>query len=471
MVSKNTARVLTVFTLAMINVAAVSNLGQLSLLSLYGLSGMFFIGFAAIMFFIPASLVSAELATGWPKTGGVYIWVREALGSSWGFLAIWLQWIENVIWYPTILSFCAATIAFIINPGLATNSMYTFGMILLITWGVTLINFKGMKVSGSISKYGVMIGTIFPAFLVILMGLIWVFSGNPTQITFDVSNAMPDLSSLNNLVLLVGIMLGLAGIEMSSVHAQEVKNPQTDYPKAILISVVIILIIAILGSLSIAMVVPKTKILLTAGVMEAFQAFFTAYNIQGVVPILAALIALGSITMISTWMVGPSKGLLAAADDGNLPPMLQKMNKNGMPTHILITQSVIISLLALVFVFMPSINSSYWILTDLTSQLYLVMYVLMFVSAIKLKYSKPNVKRAYSVPGGKTGMWIVAGLGILACLFAFFIGFVPPAQVQTGGEVTYDGFLGGGVVVACLAAVLIHHFRKPNWKPKKKKLG
>jgi len=465
-VSKN-VKVLTVFTLAMINVAAVLNLGQLSLLAEEGLSAVFFIGFAAIAFFIPASLVAAELATGWPRRGGVFIWVKEAFGEKLGFLAIWLQWIENVIWYPTILSFIAAAFAFAINPALAKNPVYTFGTILVVTWAITLINFKGMKLSGQISSWGSIVGTLFPAALVIVLGLIWAFTGNPMQISFDLASAVPDLSNLNSLVFLTGIILGLAGIEMSAVHAQEVKNPQKDYPKAIFLAAVIILVITLLGSLAIAMVVPQADIQLNAGVLQAFDIFFKDYGMEGVMPIIAAIIAIGSVAMVSTWIVGPSKGLLAAATDGDLPPFFQKMNSNEMPTHLLITQALIISILALVFVFMPSINASYWILTDLTAQLYLLMYLLMFFAAIKLRYSQPKVKRAYTLPGGNAGMWFIAGIGILGSLFAFFIGFIPPEQVDTGSILKYVGFLGGGILLFCLIPWVINHLKKPSWKIKR----
>jgi len=461
-------KVLTVFTLAMINVAAVLNLGQLSLLAGYGLSAIFFIGFAAIAFFIPASLVAAELATGWPKRGGVFIWVKEAFGERWGFLAIWLQWIENVIWYPTILSFVAAAIAFVIDPALAQNEIYTFGIILLVTWAVTLVNFKGMKLSGKISSWGVILGTIFPAALVILLGVLWIIIGNPMQITFDLESAVPDFSNISSLVFLTGVILGLMGIEMSAVHAQEVKNPQKDYPKAIFLSAAIILVLTLIGSLAIAIVVPKADIQLNAGVLQAFEVFFESYGISEVMPIIAALIAAGSIAVISTWIVGPSKGLLAAATDGDLPPFFQKMNSNDMPTHLLVTQAAIISVLALVFVFMPSINSSYWILTDLTAQLYLLMYLLMFFAAIKLRYSRPKVKRPYKLPWGNKGMWLIAGIGIIGSLFALFMGFIPPDQVEITNIFAYEGFLIGGIVIFCVIPLIINHLKKPSWKPKKK---
>jgi len=463
-INKNTKRVLGVFALAMINVAAIASLRSLPTMAELGLSSVFFLVLIGVFFLIPTALVSAELATGWPRRGGVYVWIKEAFGERFGFLAIWLQWIQNVIWYPTVLSFCAATLAFIITPDLAQNPLYMVGVILVVYWASTLINFRGMKTSGWVSSFCVMAGTIIPGAIIIILGLLWVLGGGQTQIEFTWDNLIPDMSSLSNIVLVAGMLLAVAGMEMSAVHAQEVKDPQKDYPKAILLSTAIILGIFILGSLAIAIVVPQTDISLVAGVMQAFTDFFKDYGIEWAIPLLALLMVLGALGGVVTWIAGPSKGILAVAQQGSLPPFFQKVNKSGVQVNILLVQGGIVTILALTFLLMPTVSSSYWILTALTAQLYLIMYGMLFLAAIKLKYSQPNVKRPYTVPGGKLGMWIIAGIGLLASLFGIVIGFLPPSQVTSGNELFYDGFLVVGIIIMAGVPLVIHHIRKPSWK-------
>ena len=77
-----------------------------------------------IMYLVPASLVSAELATGWPQTGGVYVWVKQAFGQRWGFAAVWLQWFMMTIAFVVALSTIAATLAYVFNPALASNKPF-----------------------------------------------------------------------------------------------------------------------------------------------------------------------------------------------------------------------------------------------------------------------------------------------------------------------------------------------------------
>jgi amino acid transporter len=95
------------------------------------------------------------------------------------------------------------------------------------------------------------------------------------------------------------------------------------------------------------------------------------------------------------------------------------------------------------------------------------MYILMFAAAIKLRYSKPNVKRAYNVPGGRRGMWVVAGLGIAASIFAIATGFLPPSQASGESLLFYEGFLVAGIVLVVVAPFVIYYFKKPSWVPRR----
>ena len=111
----------------------------------YGLSSVFFILLPALLFFLPTALGSAELATGWPEKGGIFIWVKEAFGERFGFLSVWLLWISNVVWYPTILSFIAVAFSYVFDPALAESTTYNFITIITIFWSMILLSPKRIK--------------------------------------------------------------------------------------------------------------------------------------------------------------------------------------------------------------------------------------------------------------------------------------------------------------------------------------
>jgi amino acid transporter len=413
----------------------------------YGFSLLFFYLVAGVLFFLPVSFVAAELATAWPKTGGIYIWVKEAFGRRLGFLTIWLQWIYNIVWYPTILAFLVSTLIYVISPEVTKSKYALFFIITSTFWLTTLVNCFGMKVSSLVSALGAVVGTLLPIFFIIALAVYWLYSGGTSHLDISWNAFWPKINSLQNLVFFSAILFGLVGMEMSAVHAGEVKKPKRDYPVAVFYSTIIIFSTLVLGSLAIAMVVPSAELNYMTGLMEAFNAFFKAYHMAWLTPITALLIILGGVCMVSTWVIGPAKGLMVAAEDGVLPDFMSRRNRFGAPYNLLLTQAIIVTLLSLLFVFADDLTESYWLLSDLTAQLALLAYVLMFSAAICLRYKKSEVTRPYRVPGPN---WVFYGLclmGLCTSLFVIVLGFVPPSNIKVSNLFFYEGFLWGGMVV------------------------
>ncbi len=463
---------LSVFTIAIMNVTAVVSLRGLPAEAEYGLSSAFYYLFAAIVFLIPTSLVAAELASMFSnKEGGVFRWVGEAFGKRLGFLAIWLQWFQNTIWYPTILTFGAVSLAFIgMNPtadmAMADNKIYTLIVVLVIYWLATFIAMKGLGWVGKISKIGGMIGTIIPAGLLILLGVYYVATGGKIQM--DLSGSfLPDLAKLDNLVLASGIFLFYAGMEMTGVHVKEMDNPSKSYPRAVFIGAAITVLIFVLGTYSLGFIIPKDNINLTQSLLIGFDNYFKYINASWLSPVIAIALAFGVLAGVLTWVSGPSKGLLVVGKAGYLPPFFQKTNKLGVQSNILIIQGIIVTILSLLFVVMPSVQSFYQILSQMTVLLYLIMYLLMFAAAIYLRYSMKDAERSFRI--GKKGnflMWVIAGLGFAGSLLAFVLSFIPPSQIATGSNAVWFGVMFGGCIVFVAVPFIIYALRKPSWQDK-----
>lgn len=440
---------LTIFSLTMITVGSVDSIRNLPATALFGSQLIAFFILGALFFLIPTALVSAELASGWPKQGGVYIWVKEAFGKKVGFLAIWLQWIENVIWYPTILSFVAGTIGYLIDPSLAGNAHFLCLVIITSFWGATLVNLRGMHSSALLSNICAISGLLLPMALIIGLGAAWIVGDNPVQIHFDLQSTLPHLEDSSVWVSLTAIMMSFCGIEIATVHANDVENPQHAFPRALIYSVGIILSTLILGSLAIAVVLPQHDINLVAGIMQAFDAFFARYHLLWLMPVVAVMLVMGGLGGVSNWIIAPTKGLLVAAQDGNLPLSFQRVNKQGAPVAMLVGQAIIVTILSALFLFMPSVNGSYWLLTALAAQLYMLMYLLMFLAAIKLRLKAPNHHRAFRIPGGLVGMLIVAGIGMVGVLTTLVVSFIPPDGINVGSVSRYELTLVLGLLLMC----------------------
>ena len=458
-----------VFTLAIMNVTAVVSLRGLPAEAEYGLSSAFYYLFAAIVFLIPTSLVAAELAAMFKdKQGGVFRWVGEAFGKKWGFLAIWLQWIESTIWYPTVLTFGAVAIAFIgmgqaNDMALASNKIYSLVVVLAIYWLATFISLKGMGWVSKVAKIGGLVGTIIPAALLVVLGVVYLATGGVSQMDFH-GSFFPDLTNFNNLVLASGIFLFYAGMEMSGIHVTDMENPAKNYPKAIFIGAFITVLIFVLGTFALGVIIPQKDINLTQSLLIGFDKYFAYLHASWLSPVIAVALAFGVLASVLTWVSGPSKGIFAVGKAGYLPPFFQKANGNGVQRNILLLQGAIVTVLGLLFVVMPSVQSFYQILSQLTVVLYLIMYLMMFAAAIKLRYNMKDYERPYRI--GKKGnalMWLISGLGFCGSLLAFVLSFIPPAQIATGSDTVWYSVLAIGCIVVVVAPLVIYNCRKASW--------
>lgn len=456
---KKNLKKISTLTLMLLTIAAIANLRGLPSNAEQGMQLIFYLGLAALIFFIPTALVSAELATGWK--GGIFDWVREAYGDRWGFVAIWLQWIQNVVWYPTVLAFLAGSLAYIINPSLTSNGTYIAIIILIVYWLSTLISLKGIKFASLFSNAGVLLGTLIPGLIIIVLGLIFFMQGKPLAMDLNAHDIIPKSFSLPVIVFIVGMFLNYAGIEMNAVHARVLKNPKKSFPIAVFAAAAIIVSLFILASLAVAIVVPVDKLNLTSGVLDAYKIFLDNYNIGWAIYVMAILLTFGVVAAVITWISGPSRGLFRVGEEGYLPKALQKTNRQGVQHRILFARGMVVTALALLFALLPNVSGSYWMLTAMSAQIYLLMYVLMFLTALKLRKTQPGVKRTYRVPAIK----LIAGVGLLAAVGGFFLGFVPP-DVWTQSTIEYVGLLGGGILALSIGPFIFYALRRSSWKTK-----
>ncbi|MGE4565631.1 MAG: amino acid permease [Victivallaceae bacterium] len=251
------------------------------------------------------------------------------------------------------------------------------------------------------------------------MGETRLFTFSGVRYRFHAAALLPQLNSLTDWMLFAGMIASLAGIDMTALHITDIKNPGRNYPLAILLSSIII-IAAVLGSLSIALMVPPEKLSMASGAGEAFQGVRNSPGVPWLIKPLCLMLALGAITTIFTWLLGPSKGLPEVATEGYLPELLSRRNKHEIPVNILIIQTTIISLISLAVFFMPAISGAFWVFMVLSAQMYMIMYILMFFTAFALRYRRTDLSRPYRIPGGLFGIGVVCFLGNYRSRGGFF---------------------------------------------------
>ena len=445
-------------TMALLTTCAVASIRGLPAMAPYGLASIMLFVIPAVVFLVPTALVAAELASGWK--GGIFRWIQAAYGDQAGFFAIWQQWMQNVVWYPAQLAFFAAALAYIFSPSLATNGVFVGITILVTYWLATLLALKGLNTAAWIGSKGLIVGTLIPALVLVVLAIIFVSTGGHSQMAVGkASDWFPAWAGFASIVLIVSNFLAYAGMEMNAVHVGDMKNPGRGYPKAMLLASGLILLIFIPPTLSIAVAVPAKGIDLTAGVMQAFDVFFKHLHVVWFTKVLCVFIVIGILAMVVNWIAGPSRGLLLVGEDGFLPLWLQKLNRNKIQVNILLAQGGIVSLLALIFALLPSVQSAFWLIVTMAIQLYLIMYMLMFLAAMRLRKKAPDVKRGYRVPAMRLFGWT----GFFASLLAFLLGFVVPSG-QNLNQVLYIVALLAGILLLGCGPFIFYRLRKPSWK-------
>ncbi len=423
---------------------SVGNLGSASALAVVGLASVFLYVLPALVFLVPVSLVAAELASGWP--GGVYNWVSQGISAPMGLLAVWCQFAQTIFFYPALLAYVADTLAYPFDPGLARNGIYTAVVIVVLFWGGVLLCSFGPTLVARLGSRGTGIGTLMPAAILLGLGVAYLVQGHHPVAPMTARHLLPAWNGLASIVLVVN----------------ELRDPAREYPRSIFVAMALVLAIFIGPTLAISWVVPSAKISFTVGVMQAFSSLFNRFGLGFAVPVIAIALAVGALAGMISWLDGPSEGLLLIGRrHGYLPPYFQKVNRYGIEVRIIATEGVVITLIAVLYAFIPSVSHAFWIFTVLATQVYLIMYVLMFIAAIKLRRSQPGRSRSYRVPA----LGLLCVLGTVSSVAAFVIGYIPPSQFSHLNPLKYTlEILGGILLIGLLPPFLMDRLRKPGWK-------
>ncbi|MGL5616579.1 MAG: amino acid permease [Sarcina sp.] len=422
-----------------------------------GFSAVFFLLVGGFFWFLPVVLAAAEMATvdGF-EDGGVFTWTGKTLGERWGFAHIFFQFMVFTIGAITMIYFIIGAVSYVTGwTALNSDPLIKFLAVIAIFWAITAVQLSGVKNTARIAKIGFIGGVLIPGAILLILSAIYIFKGNPIDVVISTKTFLPDFSKASTLVVLVSFMLSYMGVEVSATHVKDMKNPKRDYPIAVIILLVLAIILNTVGALSVAAVVPQSQLSLNEGVFQTFSYLF-AYigHYSWAVDIIAILLAIGSVAEVSSWIIGPSRGLSTAGDAGIIPKSIAKRNSHDVAPKILIIQGVIVTIWAAVLTFGGgSSNTSFFMAMTLTVIVYLAAYFLFFLAYIKLVLKHSDMKRSYEIPGGKVVKLIFAVVGLITTVIAFVISFLPPAGLPSKSIESYTILL-----VVCFVVIMIIPF-------------
>lgn len=448
--------------MSIMTIITIAGLRGLPAMAVLGWQSIILYLIPAVMFFIPTALISAELGSTYQ--GGVYQWVKEGLGERWGFTAIWMQWIHNVVWYPAQLAFVAGALSSIFGlGGLSDSGAYVTTVIIVVFWWAIWLTLKGGNLFARVASVAGLVGTIIPAGLLVILGAAWLLSGQHVSSTLTASSALPNFTNVAAIALVVQNVLAFGGMEVNAVHAQQMEHPKR-YTRVIGVAFVGALAIFIIPTLVLAMVLPK-DVNLSDGTVIAFQTMFSTFHMGFMGNVMGLAIVFGAIASIVSWISGPSRGLYDAAEDGCLPSYFKTTNRNGAQSGILIIMGMIVTLLAFLYVIFPSsVSMVFSLLIGMAVALYVMMYMLMFAASINLRRLHKTGNDGYRAPA----LYAMAVMGIVACICAFVMTFIPAAGQSGIPQGIYPVI--AAVVVLSLTMPCIALYRSPRRRAKEKRM-
>src|SRR6476646_10022261 len=397
---------------------------------------------AAALFFVPQGLAVIQLAADLPHEGGIYAWTRKELGEAHGFICGWCYWINNVLYYPSLLLSAAVTATLFFGKGesgLADNWAYVLpftviGLILAVGLNVVGVGTgKWLQNIGGLSVF-------LPGVVLVALGIYRVAAGTPVS-TISLADLKPDLGNLPMLNLWATIAFAFAGLELSSTMASEIKDAPRTLPRSIYISAPIIAIIYIIGTCSMLCLIPRDQINVVAGPLQAI-ASGAGRNGWLVVAIIALLLTVTRIGGVGAWLVGSSRVAFVVGLDRYFPEAFSRIHPRWHTPHVaIIVQGVI----AVVFLLLSvlgkgtTVETAFLILIDMSLLIYFVPYLYLFVCFVVHCWRRCELPLI--IPGGRFGAVIAGIFGSGITLFAMVVAMIPPPG--TTDVLLHEAKLGG----------------------------
>jgi glutamate:GABA antiporter len=414
-----------VLGLSIISVNTILGLKNIPFAATIGPSAILFWVIAAILYFIPISLIVAELSTTYPDQGGVTAWVNRAFGKKASFLCGWFYWVANFTYYPSLMLGIMVNIAYAINQHeMINNTWLTTLIALIIFWGITLLTLRGTQMSGKLAAIGTPLGLIVPVILIFGFGFASIFTGHHSATEFTATSIMPSNLSLDTVMFLSTLMFAFAGMEMLGTIAEDVNKPQKTFPKAILISSVIIGGVYILGTVAFQFVI-KIKPNQTATALYLFadqmtKQFHLPFQLSQILGICFVISILGALSFL---ILNPSV-IFFESGKTILPKALTKTNKANMPANMILWQAVGVSIILLLSGFVPTISDALNMLIFMATLAFFIPYVFLICAYIKLRKTDNQAERPFKVKSNKLA-YLVAGIGLFSVIGTILLTLIP----------------------------------------------
>ena len=414
--------------------------------------------FAALLFFVPTAYIVVELSTRFPEEGGLYVWTKMAFGDFHGFVAGWTYWIYTVFYFPGLLLASSAMSSYIGGAGtawMAQNRTFLVGGSFVLLLVAVWLNIIGLHIGKWLQNAGG-VGTYLPLMMIVGVALVlWSRQGSVTHFTWAAMMPHWDWDTVN---FWPQLAFAFAGLELVSAMSEEVKNPQRTFPRAIFASGALIAFIYIAATVAVLMMLPSETVDPKSGVFQAITEGSTVLRVAAIGVIAALLVTVGNAGGVGSTVAGVARIPFIVGIDRYLPAAFGKIHPRWKTPYIsILVQAGISGVILIVAQINENTRGAYQILVDAATILYFIPFLYMYAAAIKL-YARPDRsenRSAVLIPGGRIGVCVAGGLGLLVVGVGIVLSFIPPGD--TSSKILFETKLVAGTVLSVLLGLILYY--------------
>jgi len=451
--------------LVLFNLVAVLGLRWLATAARAGPSALALWILAALFFFVPQGLVVTELSSRYPEEGGIYQWTKRALGDTHGYVCGWCYWVNNVLYYPSLLISAAAMATYAIGRGdsaMASSWAYVLPATLVCLWLAAGLNIVGVGTGKWLQNAGG-IGTYVPGVVMVALAIAFVVTGRPSANPITPLNVMPNLGSLQGLNLWASIAFAFAGLELSSSMGGEVRDARRTLPRAVLVSAPLIAGAYVLGTWALLRIVPAGEVNIVSGLLQSISSGARALSpaLWWLAPLAAAAYTLGNVGGVGAWLTAPARVAFAIGLDRYFPRAFGRIHPTWKTPYVaILVQAALATAFLLVSLLGKgtTVERAYLIILDTQLLIYFIPYVYLFISFLLLR-RHDGLAEGVRVPGGVSGARAVGVSGLVVTLLAMGIAMVPP-DGETDPWLFELKVVGGALAFVALGGVVYWRGRR-----------
>lgn len=380
---------------------------------------------------------------------------------------MFLQWINITVAMDTMMYVIIGALSITFNtPWLNTTPSARFILMMIILWGATAIQVIGVRKIGRIAEWLFIIGIAIPVICIIIDFFVYLAQGHPLYMQINWQTVVPHHLNSSTLVAFVPFMLAFCGGEASAPHVKNLEHPRY-YSRVMLGLALTAILFDLLGSMAIGMTVPKSEIQNSTGFVYTYGVLLNSIGLPGDVlnKIVGVMLACGIIGELGNWLAGPNQGMYEAAKEGYLPKLFAKATKHGVPLRLMVTQSLIVTITAVLITFNSGSNADFAFNVSLaaTTAQYLMVYLIMLIAYIVLKHKHVDWHRAYYMNKNAKVSIAISCLAFLITVVAFFVTFTPAVGTLAKMQGIYVTSLIGMCAISVIIPLILYHF-KDHWQ-------